>query len=183
MKKMLCALSVLAFLLMNCVLPAWAERGDLSRYANSGKPIKVFVSQVTDDSGEDAVKPEEFRSALENLIAKRKAVKFEVVKDAAASDLQISAAIKKYKYLVHGPMKPSPSIATLALDAAATATQNYVEMTVAFTILETKTNKVLWDDSIAEYRKKTMTPGESIPIIYERLIRTFLWKSFGKPTS
>jgi hypothetical protein len=54
-------------------------------------------------------------------------------------------------------------------------------MEAEFDIVDTKTGKTVWKDTISAYKEKMMTPSESIPIIYEKISRTFLWRSFGKP--
>jgi hypothetical protein len=82
--------------------------------------------------------------------------------------------------LNRGPFNPNPGIATMLADAAATATLNYVEMAVLYTIIDAKNNKVLWSDDVKEYIKKTMTPEESIPLICDKVDRTFLSQCFGE---
>jgi len=160
-----------------------ANDGSLSSLVNSKRPIKVFLKDFVNESGQNQIKPEDFKAAVEKSMLNRKSVKFEIVKDPAASDVQVSAVIKKYEYLVRGPLRLTPSTGTAVLDMAATATQNFVEMYAQFIVTDTKTNNILWNDKISEYKKKIMTPGESIPIIYDKVARTFLWKSFGKPTN
>ena len=94
----------------------------------------------------------------------------------------MSAEIKSYQYLEKGPFKPNPGIGTTLLDAAATMTENYVEMAAEFTITDTKSGNTLWKDTVSTFIERMMTPEQSIPLIYEKLPRTFLWKSFGKPS-
>ena len=92
----------------------------------------------------------------------------------------MSAVIKKYQYSEKGPLKPTPSIGTTLLDAAATMTENYVEMVVEYTVFDTKSDKELWKDTVSEYIKKKMTAIESVPLICDVVTRTFIWKCFGK---
>jgi hypothetical protein len=79
-----------------------------------------------------------------------------------------------------GPLKPTLSLETAAIDAVATSTQNYADMNVAFTIVDTKTGKTLWQGDVYDYLKKTMTEQESLPLIYDKVARKFVVKSFGK---
>lgn len=161
----------------------FASRNEtLADLVNSKSPIKVYLSDFTNDCGEKDIKPEEFKAEVEKAMLNRKSVKFEIVKDPAVSDVQVSCSILKCQYLERGPFKPSIGLETMALDAAATMTLNYVEMFNKFTITDTKSGKVLWQDEINEYVKRKMTPEQSLLVIYDKTARVFLWKSFGKPS-
>jgi hypothetical protein len=143
-------------------------------------PVKVYIKEVVNQSGQEQMLPKSFREALAHSFHQRRSIRFEVVNDPAGSDIQISAVIKKYQYLERGPFKPNPGLGTMLLEAAATATQNYVEMSVEYTVSDTKTDKRLWQRTINEYIKKNMTPEGSIPLIYNAVTKTFIWKCFGK---
>jgi hypothetical protein len=160
-----------------------ADSGSLASLVNSHKPIKVYLKDFTNVSGKGEINPADFKAEVEKAMMSRKVVKFEIVKDPAESDVQVGCVITKFQYMEKGPMKPSPSVATLALDAAATLTLNYVEMFAKFTITDTKTSDILWEDTINEYKKHKMTAAESVPYAYDRTARAFLWKSFGKPSN
>ena len=112
----------------------------------------------------------------------RKSTKFEVVKTPEESDVQVATVIKKYQYMERGPIKPTPGIATTLLDCAATALENYVEMSVAILVTSTKTGDTLWKDDLNPYIKKKMSPEESISYISDKVASHFVWKCFGKPT-
>jgi len=176
--------SFMAFMLC-CVWSSLslASNAELASLINTKNPVKAYIKEFTNQSGQNQIIPEEYKKSLESALLNRKAVKFEIVKSPELSDVQISGVIKKYQYLERGPMKVSTGVGTMLLDMAATATHNYVEMEVAFTIIDTKTNKSLWEDTVSAYIKKVMTPEESIPLIYDKISRNFLWKSFGKPNS
>lgn len=158
---------------------AFAEGGDLSYLTKQKKEIKVFLKDFTNESGQSQVSIEDFKKAMEAALLNRKSVIFAIVKTPAESDVQVSAVIKKFQYLKEDPIRPSPSAATLILDAA--TTENFVEMAADFMVVDTKNGKVAWEDNVETFIKRTMTPAESIPLIYEKLSRNFLAKSFGKP--
>ncbi len=163
-----------------CQPPALAQQTNISSMVANKDVIKVFVMGFTNESGQGHISPAEFEKMVRKSLSERKAVKFEIVNDPASSDVQISGVIKKYQYLDRGPMKFSPGLETMALDAAASATMNYVEMEVEFTVIDTKTNEVLWKNIVNDYIKELMTPTESIPKIFDKISRVFLWRSFGK---
>lgn len=155
--------------------------GGLFRDKNNHiQPIKVFIKEVKNGSGQKEIVPDAFKTALEVSLKARKAIPFEIVGDASQSMIQITAVISHYQYLERGPFKPSPGIETTLLDAAATMTENYVEMAVDYTVVGTKTGETLWTHTINEYLKKEMTPAESIPLISDIVTRTFIWRCFGK---
>lgn len=160
--------------------PALAQQANISHMVANKDVIKAYITGFTNESGQTHIQPDEFKNAVKKALSERKSVKFEIVDDSASSDVHISGVIKKYQYLNRGPMKFSPGLETMALDAAASATMNYVEMEVEFTVTDAKTNEVIWKDIINDYIKEVMTPAESIPMIFDKVSRVFLWRSFGK---
>lgn len=154
-------------------------RGDLEYLVKDKDVVKVFVKDLSNESGQAQVSASEFKKELEKALTLRKAVKFEIVSRPDASDFQIGGVIKNYMYSKTDPITPTTSPAALVLDAA--TTENYVEMTVDFEVTQTKTGKIVWQKPVVSYVKHTMTPEESLPIVYDKVARTFLWKSFGKP--
>ncbi|MFH1189595.1 MAG: hypothetical protein V1682_02755 [Candidatus Omnitrophota bacterium] len=174
-------IAVFAVCLFYIVCPgqSFAQDGTIGHLFDEKSPVKVYVSAVTDESGESLVSVDEFKKSLEDSLNNRRAIDFDTVTDPFGSDIQVSAAIKKYKYLERGPFNPSPGIATTLVDAAATATSNYVEMEVLYTVTDTNTGGLLWSDDVKEYIKRVMTPEESIPLIYDKVTRTFTSQCFG----
>lgn len=151
---------------------------DISRQISRNDPVKVYISGVANDSGQGEVSPEEFKKVLESSLQNRRSVKFVVVNDPAGSDFQIKAAIKKYAYSKTDPINSLAGPSALILDAA--TTENYAELTVDFTVTATKSGNVVWQDSVMDYKERPMTPAESIPVVYDKVARKFLWKAFGK---
>jgi hypothetical protein len=177
MPKKLLAAAVLALAVIVPFL-SFASENDLSGLVNNKDAIKVFVGDFANRSGQEQVSAEVFRKAVESVLLKRKAVKFQLVKDASAGDVVISGAIKKYEYLKNDPITSYAGVGGFMLDAA--TTENYARMDVEFTVTDPKTKRVLWKDDITNFIKRMMTPAESIPLICEKVARTFLAKSFGK---
>ncbi len=143
-------------------------------------PVKVYIKEVANQSGQKEIAPEAFRKELAASLHERRSIKFEVLDKAVGSDIEISAVIKNYQYMERGPFKPNPGIGTMVLEAAATATQNYAEIAVEYTVTDFKTGKTLWENTVKEYIKKNMTPEESVPLVYDAVTRAFVWKCFGK---
>ena len=163
-----------------CPGQAFAQDDTIGHLFEGKSPVKVHVSTITNESGNDRISIDEFKKSLEDSLNNRKAIDFNTVNNPADSDIQIAAVIEKYQYLDRGPLNPSPGIATTLVDAAATATSNYVEMEVLYTVTDTKSNDVLWSDDVKEYIKRVMTPEESTPLIYDKVTRTFISQCFGR---
>lgn len=171
-------LAALAVILM-AQAPAIAEVGDLAYLTNSNRPIKVFIKGFANESGQDQILPDAFRKTFEDSVRNRKSVTFEIVNDPAVSDIQISGIIKKYRYLKDDPVNSYAGSWAMALDAI--AVENYAEMAVEFTVTDTKSKKEVWKDTVLSYVEHSMTPEQSIPMVYEKISRVFLSRSFGKP--
>lgn len=176
-KRLLCITIVAAFIAVTATA-AMAEKANPTPYLKGDKVVKVYVKDIVNESGDNRVSAEAFKKVFEQSLLNRKSIKYEITKSPEDSEVQISGVIKKYQYAEKDPVKISPSAASIALDAV--TTENYVEMTVDFTITDTAKNKVIWKEEVYDFVKHTMTPEESLPIIYDKVSRTFMWKSFGK---
>lgn len=158
--------------------PACAE--SIGNLVRNRQPIKVFVRDFSNESGQNQVVLSEFKKEIEKAFTNRKSVSFQVVKTPGDSDVEVSGIVKQYQYLHRGPFKITPGIGTLVADAVATATSNYVDMVVSFAVLDARTGQELWGDTITSYVKRVMTPSESIPLVYDKIARAFVSRSFGK---
>lgn len=178
MKKMLiCA--VAACLIFTHSIAA-AKEIDLGRLAKKKGPVAVWIVSVTSEAGKSEVNADDFRKSLEDVITKRGGGKsFLLSASPEASDVQISAVIRGYEYLEKDPITTFGSPSGMLLDAM--TTENYVAMKAEFIVTDTKTGKTLWDDSVTSFIKRMMTQKDSVPLIYNKLARTFLWKCFGRP--
>jgi hypothetical protein len=175
-------IAVLTVAVVSLIMTSYciAEEASLMGLFKDKQPIKVFLKDFANESGKNQIIAEDFRKSVENAMLSRKSIKFEVVNDAGSSDIQVSAIIKKYQYLDKGPMKPTLAPGGFFIEMAATAAHNYAEMTVEYTVIDTKTSNVLWKDTLTPYVKKTMTPDESVPMVYKTAAKNFLWRAFGK---
>ena len=170
------------FICFIVMLTAWqsacAETINISRWLDKGDPVKVCISSVANESGQSQISADDFKKTLESSLKNRRSVKFEIVTDPLASDLQISAIIKKYSYAKTDPITSFAGPSALLLDAM--TTENYAEMGIDFTVKSTKNGNIVWKENVFDYVKHMMTPEESIPMVYDKTARKFLWKAFGK---
>lgn len=176
-KKLVFSIALASFFFAQCAAEAVEE--ELARLANKGSPIKVFVKGFVNDSGQSQVLPQDFKKSFEAALLNRKSVSFELAESPETSDIQIEGVIKKYLYSKNDPITCYAGTPGVILDAV--TTENYAEMSADFTVTDTKTGKILWNKPITNHVKQRMTAEKSIPLIYDKLSRTFLWKAFGKP--
>ncbi len=174
-------LAVLLSLLFGQSVAMAEGGGDLWRLANNKGSIKVFINDPVNESGQGQIIPDNLKKALESALINRKTVKFEMVKTPEDSDVRIATVIKKFQYMEKGPFKPTPSIGITLLDAAATMTENYAEMTVNFVVTKSQPGEILWKETLSPYVKKRMSPEESISFVSDKVASHFVWKCFGKP--
>ena len=180
LKKRLIVLAVSAlFILISSVSNAGSI--DVSRILKNKDSISVHVSGFADDTGGTRISANDFKQSFEAALLKRKSIKFEIAKNHEASDIEISGTIKKYQYLASDPVTTFASPTGLLLDAM--TTENYVTMETEFQVVETRTRQTIWKDRVSAFLKRKMTKDESVPLIYDKLSRTFLWKCFGKPSA
>ena len=176
-------LFVLAISALSILISSASSAGniDVSRILKNKDSISVYVSGFADQTAGGQISADEFKKSFEAALLKRKSIKFEMAKNPDASGVEISGTIKKYQYLVNDPVTTFASPTGLLLDAA--TTENYVTMETEFQVIETRTRQILWKDTISSFLKRRMTQSESVPLIYDKLSRTFLWKCFGKGKS
>jgi hypothetical protein len=171
---LMCACSIMAYSL--CL----AREEDLSGLAQKKKPLAVSLAGFADQSGQAGINAAEFKKAFETALVKRGGGRsFRLAESPDASDVQIAATIKKYQYLEKDPITSWGSPTLLLLDAV--TTENYAEMEVEFTVTDTRTNSILWKNTASTFIKRMMSRDQSIPLVYDKLSRTFLWKCFGRP--
>jgi hypothetical protein len=159
--------------------PASAGTVDISRQIEKRDAVKIYISGISNGSGQNQISADAFKKVLESSIINRRSVKFQIVSDPASSDFQVSAVIKKYAYSKTDPVNTyGAGSAGLILDAV--TTENYAEMGVDFTVTSTRSGKNVWNENVFDYVEHTMTPEQSIPLVYDKVARRFLWKAFGK---
>ena len=177
MVKKVVVLAILASLALSQPF-CMAKEGDLNYLIQDRKTVKVFLKDFVNESGQPQILPEDFKKEVEKTFENRKSGSFKIVTKAEDSTVQIACIIKKYQYLEKDPVTFSPSAPGLLLDAA--TSENYVTMDAEFDVIKTKTGKSIWKGNVTTFIKHTMAPEQSIPMIYEKLARVFIWKSFGK---
>jgi len=168
------------FLLSVGTCTLFAEPGNVALLYKNTSPIKVYLGEFKNTSGQDAVTPEMLKKEIEKSLLNRRSVRFSVVTNPAESDVQVTGEIKIFKYLEKGPLKITPSAGGIVLDAAVTMVTNYVELEVAFDVIDTKSGASVWKDVNNLYDKKILKREESIPHICDKMARHFVSECFGK---
>lgn len=174
---------ILCFVLIGLLfgVQAYAAQGELGAKLKNQEPVKVYLGDFPCKVTQSGVTSEAYKKFLQDALVQRKSLKFSPVNNPAESLIQITGSVKSYQYLERGPLKVTPSAGMTALDAVQTATCNYAEMEADYVVTNTKTGEVLWKDTLNVYLKKVMTPAESIPLIYDKITKSFIKNCFGKP--
>ena len=150
---------------------------ELTDMTLSKRPIKVYLGEFTNASGQDQISADMFKKEVERALTERRSVSFAIVKSAPESDVQVSATIKSYQYLEADPVKPSLGM-IMILDAV--TIENYADLSAEFTVVNTATGGVAMKAELAGYAKRMMTPAESVPLVYDKLAKKFVADTFGK---
>ena len=178
MKRRIAVLALAFFFAVSAC--SFAETVQLSDIVKGGSSeVNVFVKGFTNEAGDKKIIAEDFKKNFENALLNRKSITFKISDNPASSDIQISGIIKKYQYLENDPINSFAGAGGLLLDAA--TTENYAELEVEITVTNSRTNKVIWHDTVVSYIERMMTPEESVQLVYNKVSRNFLWKCFGKP--
>lgn len=159
------------------ILSPVCDGNELAAMAQNKHPINVYLKDFSNESGQQQIAAADFMKEVEKAFLKRQSVSFSMAKAPQESDVEVSAVIKSYQYAEKDPVKPSLSF-IMALDAV--TTENYAEMAVEFTVSDPKSGGVLWKDTVTSYAKRSMTPAESVPAVYDRVARDFVARAFGK---
>lgn len=178
MKKLVVA-AVMAAVSMTAISACMAD-GNLAKMYR-GRDIKVYVNDFTNESGNNNISVSDFKKDLQKAFENRRSSSFKIVDNPAASDVQISGIIKQFQYLKTGPVKPSVSVVTTAIDVAATALENYADMNVNLAVVDSKTGNTLWKDDVYDFERRVMSEAQSVPLVFEKVARKCVAKSFGKP--
>lgn len=171
---------------------AFAEtKNSMSDLIDSSEVIKTYVSDIKNSSGDDNVDLEDLKARLEKALAERmprkfdfsqktERRKFEIVKTPAAADVVLNSVIIEYLWTDEDPVDMITGAPGIAYDIM--TTENYSRMQVVFSVNDTRSGVLLWEDKIsADLTDKKMTEEESYDRINERIVRIFMRELFEKP--
>jgi len=174
------ALLICACLLASTPAPA-AAREKLTYILTHKEPVKVFLKDFVNESGQGKVSANILRNDVKNALVNRRSVRFAAVAKEEESDITVEAAVKAFRYMERGPVKITPGLGTTMLDLAASATMNYADIQGSFVIREAGTGRVLHVEDVYIHLKRKMTEDESVPLVLNKFARQFVVEAFGRP--
>lgn len=189
MKKTLLCLFIISLLLS--LAYSYAERLDpMDELIDRDEVLKVYVADVKNSSGNNTVNAENIKFILEKTLSERpprkfdfsgKTInrKFEIVESASLADVVVNSMVIEYLWTDDDPIDIIIGVYAVAYDAL--TKENYARMQVVFSINDTKSGVLLWEDKIvATITDKNMSEEDSYTQMEERIVKIFMREIFEK---
>lgn len=176
MKPKITLLATLLFLV--CLSSAYALETSLyPRF--SGKTVKVFIMDVKDSIPEHELDIALVRSKLEMALKERKSITFRTASSAEEADLTVEIDLVSFSWTDHDPVDMIVGIGATAMDAA--VVEDYASMQADVTVSDKRSVKPIWRERIfATVTKKPMSKTESVPLVTDNFVKTFIRDCFSK---
>jgi len=113
---------------------------NLNKMFKNKKVVKVFLSNVVNETGKPDASIEVFKKAFADELASRKNMKFEAAATQADADVVVDAKIKSFEFKAR-VLPRFMGVESLAADM--TAPKSYAKLVVDYTITSVKTGKEL----------------------------------------
>jgi len=144
--------------------------------------VKVYISEMTNSSGNKEVDTAALRTLLSKALDSRKSINFKTVGEKKNADIVIDTVIKEFIWTEDDPIDMITGAAAVAIDAL--KQENYGRVQAEFTVSNAKTGKVIWSDvEKATITDEKMSESESIGRLNERLVYVFIREAFSKGNS
>ena len=142
--------------------------------------VKICVSPLSDETGkEKKADPADLKKKLEEALAARKSIRFQVVPKKEEAEIVVMARITEMVWMEKDPVDMFMGIGSAVMDAV--IQEHYARMEALFTVQDAKTNQVLWEEKLkATVTHPTMSKAESVPMVDEDMVKVFLRECFGK---
>lgn len=139
----------------------------------SGKTVKVFVMDVKDSSPAHDLDPALVKVQIETGLKARKSITFQVMPTAEEADLTVETELVSFFWTDQDPIDMIVGIGGTAMDAA--VVEDYASMQADVTVHDARSKKPLWQKRLfATITKKPMSKSESVPLVTEIFVKTFI---------
>ena len=96
--------------------------------------------------------------------------------------MMIRGDLRGFFWTDHDPVDMLIGAAATAMDAA--VVEDYASMTGYFEVVDTRSGKILWKaESTGNITKKPMSRQDSVPLVSDELVQSFIKSCFGKSKS
>ena len=110
------------------------------------RPIKAYVAEVTDSSGQAGGCIPLLKKDTEEMLASRKRIQFVLAPDKKEADIIMDCDITEFFWTDTDPVDDITGIGPILLDSA--MKESYGRLTCVFTITDAQTGKVLWESKL-----------------------------------
>ncbi|MFH1395598.1 MAG: hypothetical protein ABIH09_05515 [Candidatus Omnitrophota bacterium] len=155
------------------------EESNLYKELCKKEEVKVYIANISDSAHAGKADEISLKQKLEEALAARKSINFNIVSNAEESDITIKADIVEFVWMEEDPIDEIHGVGPAVFDAV--KKDNYVRMQILFSVLDSKTNEELWHKKLKTTITKTkMNEQESIPLANEGIVKIFIRECFNK---
>ena len=180
MKKILyTALGVLLFILLSTTQGFCRDKTGLYNLFRKKAVTKVYFSPIENLSNSPKADISSLAQKLKEAFKSRKSIKFDIVGSEADSDIIIACDLVTFYWSDKDPIDLIVGVYAIAYDLL--TTESYAFQEVVFSVTDTKKKKLLWNKKLKiDLTKKDMTEDESILLINQKTVSTFMRDCFSK---
>ena len=158
-----------------------ATASNLYDFVSNMRTVNLKVNQFSASGETGEIDARKLTDILKTALSERKSVKFSIVDNAGAADLEISGEITDFIYLEKDPIDIFIP-AGLVLDLL--TTQSYARLRFKIKVHDIKKDKIVFEKLLkATITKAGMSREESIPLITKRAAKVSIIECFGKSYS
>ncbi|MBD3378853.1 MAG: hypothetical protein GF408_00100 [Candidatus Omnitrophica bacterium] len=168
------------------------QKKNLYAVLSEQEKVRTFVGDILDASGETSGYAVSLKKILEDNLAARMTINFELVSDRQNADIVINCKVLDRKWGEHDPLDIIHTISSALTDVS--SSENYARMEALFTVERgarkeifrkahriVGRGKVLWQDEVlATITREDMSEEQSLPLLEERLVKVFMRRCFGR---
>lgn len=148
------------------------EMRTLYRYLKDMGTVKVYVAEVKDSSGQAKADIKALRKDLENALATRMNLDFDIVGAPEAADIIVGCNITEFYWTDEDPIDNITGTAAIVMDYI--QKDDYGRIQAVFTVNDREKGSVIWERLLkATITSKSMLEEESIHLLNERIISIF----------
>jgi len=180
MKKILVCILMGAFILSLSFTAECRNMQSVHEMLSKKSVVNVYLGDFTDSSGNSNVDLENIKQILENALATRMTINFNIVDNMEEADIAIQGDVFEMFWTDTDPVDNVSGLGAMAMDAA--IQENYARMQIDMSVIDAKNGKMLWQEKVkATITDNTMTESDSVIMLPERITKMFMKECFAKP--
>lgn len=179
-RSLACMLVSLAVLITLFPKTGECARKTLYEWLESkSQPVKAYVADVTDSSGQGAECIPVLKKDMEEMLASRKKVTFTIVQDKKDADMILACDVVECFWTDSDPVDEISGLGPVLMDAA--MKENYSRLTAVFTISDGREGAEIWKSKLkATLTGKDVTKENYVQEICARMMKVLTKGSMTK---